>query len=131
MPLNAFEGRCADVPVGTFKYPVLLEVRLPVRVMLANVVAPAVVDVLDAVCRSVDAGTPPVVATVVTVPEVVKTVAVGFGTAAVAAGAIATAPVVGSAVIVAPVEPPMLRPFCTIKFAFAIFLPFSLHYPRN
>ena len=65
------------------------------------------------------------------VPAVVKTVAVGFGTAAVAAGAIATAPVVGSAVIVAPAEPPMLIPFCTIKFAFAIFLPFSLHCPRK
>jgi hypothetical protein len=99
--------------------------------MLANVVAPLVVDVLDAVPRSAVEGTPPVVATVVTVPAVVKTVAVGFGTAAVAAGAIATAPVVGSVVIVAPDDPPMLMPFCTIKFAFAIFLPFSFHYPRN
>jgi hypothetical protein len=96
---------------------------------LANTLRPAAV--FAAVAMLATLGTPATVATVVTVPVVVNTVAVGFGTAAVAAGAIATAPVTGSAVIVAPVEPPMLRPFCTIKFAFAIFLPFSLHCPRN
>jgi hypothetical protein len=101
-------------------------------VTLLNVVRPEpAVAVLDAVARLARVGVPPVVATVVVVPAVVKTVAVGFGTAAVAAGAIATAPVVGSAVIVAPDEPPMLMPFCTIKFAFAICFPFSFHYPRN
>jgi hypothetical protein len=89
--------------------------------MLPNVVNPLpTVAVLDAVAKLARDGVPPVVATVVVVPAVVKTVATGFGVAAVAAGAIATAPVVGSAVIVAPDVPPILRPFCTIKFAFAI-----------
>jgi hypothetical protein len=86
--------------------------------------------VLEAVAILATLATPPLVATVVTVPEVVKTVAVGFGFDAVAAGAIATAPVVGSAVMVAPDVPPSEIPFCTIKFAFAISSSFSFHYPR-
>ena len=99
--------------------------------ILENIVDPLVVDVLDAVAILATLATPPVVATVVMVPAVVKTIAVGFGTEAVAAGAIATAPVVGSAVIVAPAAPPMLNPFCTIKLLFAILFSFSFHYPRN
>jgi hypothetical protein len=98
-PLLYAEPLAQNTP---FVVVILPAVSVAVTLALLNVLVDDVAAVLELLAIAFAVTTPPVVATVLIVPDGLTTIPVGFGLAVVGCGTNAMAPVVASVLIVAP-----------------------------